>query len=265
MEVKGWFSRRWRWQRPFRQVLTRISDELADFRKTLPVHSRFGSVLLEDRPLPYLRTVVANHLYFAPPEFGLTVFCGEDSRGWMRDVLAAFENIHFETLPYALDCYEAINRFMLSRDFYDRIPYEKCLVFQHDTLLCRPMDESFFEFDYIGAPWKAPEPGDPSVGNGGLSWRNIQACSAVLPTGPTLDWEDVHLGRRLPLAGWKVAPVAVAQTFSVEQVYYPTPFGVHNCWSHLPHRKVRRILNAIEHSVPAPVVKSEPSGQRSAA
>jgi len=111
------------------------------------------------------------------------------------------------------------------KDLNSYIDSEFCLIFQDDGFILNPdfWDDTFYEYDYIGAPWPLyigwPQEGK-QVGNGGFSLRSKKflEVSSTLPT--TTENEDTYIlnqnREHLDAHGIKIAPVEVARKFSVE-------------------------------------------------
>ncbi|MBD3317835.1 MAG: hypothetical protein GF344_18785 [Chitinivibrionales bacterium] len=147
-----------------------------------------------------------------------------------------------------IDSLESYSRFMMYRlkDFVDT-PY--CLSIQRDGVIVHPKkwQDSFLNYDYIGAPWPLSEAFiDPfgnaqRVGNGGFSLRSKRFLN--VPTDAQIPFyssknelhEDVmqcveyrHIFERLGLA---FAPMEVARHFSHEmkipEIKGLKPFGFH--------------------------------------
>jgi hypothetical protein len=110
---------------------------------------------------------------------------------------------------------------------------EKILMFQMDSLLLRYGIDGFLKYDYIGAPWTKPKEGS-FIGNGGLSIRTKQKMIDIVKNNNTYlpEWEDIyfvkHLKDNLPT-------IDVAMRFSVEDIFYPKPIGLHNPIKIPPH------------------------------
>jgi hypothetical protein len=138
-----------------------------------------------------------------------------------------------------------------------------CLIIQADGFVINPdkWDDSWLEYDYIGAPWQYTENAyiDPfgkhqRVGNGGFSLRSKKLLD--VPKHEYIEWdvnqgdfykhmnannfaEDgnicVHNRHIYERCGCKFAPVEVASKFSheksIEETEGITPFGFHY---HLP-------------------------------
>lgn len=121
-----------------------------------------------------------------------------------------------------------------------------CLFVEWDSGVVNPImwQDSWGNYDYIGAPWCYPEnlqPGYPAttaancVGNGGFSLRSRALCqdvAALVPEGtPGIGLSDVYICRTrredLELVGHKFAPFEVAERFSCENKIYSGQFGFH--------------------------------------
>lgn len=122
----------------------------------------------------------------------------------------------------------------------DHVDTAHCLVVQWDGHVVNPQlwNDSFLEYDYIGASW--PQFGDGhDVGNGGFSLRSrrlLEACRspAFTPSHP----EDVAIGRLnrtwLEAQGLRFAPRNLADAFSAERASsLDKAFGFHGAW-HMP-------------------------------
>jgi hypothetical protein len=154
------------------------------------------------------------------------------------------------------------NEIHLRLETYSIIPTDTYLVFQADGLLCAPVTaqrlRDFSVYDYVGAPWRNdPAPGAPwrapgeaanaSIapstavgGNGGISLRNKRVLEDIVRSQEwTGENEDVWLSFRVPAAGGRLPPRALAMQFAVEQVFYRAPLAFHKSWYFLPAEQLR--------------------------
>ena len=121
------------------------------------------------------------------------------------------------------------NRFMLSK-FSNYIDTTHFLVVQYDGFAVNKdnWDDSFLEYDYIGAPW-IHKSGPVRVGNGGFSLRSIKLQKAIEKEGLGLlgnkkfggqedriicDYNKQLLEEKYNI---KFAPLGIAQKFSYEK------------------------------------------------
>lgn len=122
------------------------------------------------------------------------------------------------------------------------------LIIQMDGKILNPLawTNDFFNYDYIGAPWKNNNKSitnilrkknrncfnkDLYIGNGGFSLRSKRFCQFVKENTIDAYCEDVYasviLRDKLEKAGMKFAPYDIAKKFSVENDIYVGQFGAH--------------------------------------
>ena len=150
-------------------------------------------------------------------------------------ILSAFkENYQFKDKEVIIEEIEPMsqrgyNIFCLN-NLTDYIDTKYVLIFQNDGFIINPhlWEDSFLDYDYIGAPW--PDHLNSRIGNGGFSLRtkkliditkNIKYIDNIGLSGGTCSPED-HLICRyyyeyLKMFDIKFAPLDVAIRFSYEQ------------------------------------------------
>lgn len=133
------------------------------------------------------------------------------------------------------------NKLLTSKAFWEAIPFDRVLIFQHDSGLLRKGIEEFLEWDYVGAPWPWQEHG----GNGGLSLRNPKAMIAIIeafPYNPAVHGnEDVYFSNHMEQARFKLAPRNVCSKFSVESVFALGTIGYHAADKYLTQEEWQQI------------------------
>lgn len=125
------------------------------------------------------------------------------------------------------------NLLLTSIEFWkDFLSYDRVVIFQADSEIFKPGIEDFFEYDYIGAPWKDNDPDYyPYVGNGGLSIRNPKVMYTILLENT---WgrdmgEDLFLARALVQGNYgKLASYQAAKSFAVESIFSLGTVGAHD-------------------------------------
>ena len=155
--------------------------------------------------------------------------------------IAKFKNIlHFTTQTECESYYSElikIKRFSY-KDYQDFLIYKLndyiktdfAFLMQSDGFIINPnmFNPSFFEYDYIGAPWpknifkKIKVDGDV-VGNGGFSIRSkklLEQCKNI-PLGSYYYWHEdtlisLYYKKYFENAGCKFAPIELAKQFSIE-------------------------------------------------
>jgi hypothetical protein len=148
------------------------------------------------------------------------------------NALYKFKNSIFFDHPKTLSEY---NKFIV-HDLNSEIDDGHVLIIQYDGYIINKnaWSDSFFEYDYIGAPWLTqPWNKNKTVGNGGFSLRSkkfLECCSNLKYSDLQIP-EDEFLcrmnGDYLENLGIKFAPISVAYDFSVEDLPYKNQFGFH--------------------------------------
>lgn len=126
------------------------------------------------------------------------------------------------------------------RDLCDFVRSEFVLVIQWDGYVLHPdaWEDTFLDYDYIGARWEYDD--GKSVGNGGFSLRSrrlLRALGAAQVTVVGSENEDEVICRRLRPSlerehAVRFSPEAVADRFSIERVGENTrAFGFHGLFN----------------------------------
>jgi hypothetical protein len=135
------------------------------------------------------------------------------------------------------------NVLLTTKAFWEIFKADRVLIFQHDSRLLRTGIEQFYEFDYVGAPWKFQSTG----GNGGLSLRNPKTMSKILTF---YSWnynhhgnEDVFFSNHINLVGGNLGNHYICSEFSCETIFKLGTLGCHAIEKYLNHSEVEQILN----------------------
>lgn len=235
------------------QYLQRFADLGADaFQRVPNKHetNRF-CVIVEPRQHPNLIPVIKNFMHLLQHTgWGLIVYHGPDNESFVKDGLRPVlpdDRVHYVRMAQR-NLTTAEYGAMLGNPLFwqcllDGFKCEHALIFQCDTLLLKGGNaiEPFLKYDYVGAPWPGMNVGiDPfkrelhlTVGNGGLSLRNVRVMLAIARNHPypgdaTVP-EDVYFSYWLK---WHQAvywtPTAEeASAFAMEHVHDPDAAGLH--------------------------------------
>lgn len=202
---------------------------------------KYALVILETRDLVGLCPVIDNHLKFTPKDWDLVVFGSAQNEQTLEKNYP--KAIHYDVACTNLTA-DKYNQILTSKYFWEfLLPYDRVLIFQHDSKLLREGIEQFIKWDYIGAPW-----GHFNLigGNGGLSIRNPQKMLEVVMKykyhAPAHGNEDVYFCKHLPMVGAKIAPRDIAMQFSVETIFFPKPIGIHAADKHLKKEEYESII-----------------------
>ena len=202
------------------------------------------AIIVEPRKHLALGFVVRNVLENLPENWNVRIFHGTLNKSFVEELLAGellpsrsritLENLGVENLATQAE----YSRILASREFTEKIPTETFLVFQTDSMINpnhRDLLDKFLRYDYVGAPW----PWDHlKVGNGGFSLRKRSAMLKVINTTWTYRgaYEDQYFSIGSRLARPYKPTYEEAMEFSIEQVYSPRSFAIHNAWKYLPEK-----------------------------
>lgn len=209
---------------------------------SLPIDTKKGAVIVETRKIKDFGLIVKNHLHHLPKGWGLTVCHSYSNEEFVESELTDIIGVNW--LLIGNDELNAVryNNLLTSSHFWNLIPYEKCLVFQSDSLLLRHGLEKFEHYDYIGAPWlhrNMPRIG----GNGGFSLRakdkTLEVISKFHYNNAAHGNEDVFYS--LNMKG-NVADKNIGMQFSSETIYFPKPIGIHAIDKYLTKEQITTIL-----------------------
>ncbi|UJR13504.1 hypothetical protein I4U23_000518 [Adineta vaga] len=196
------------------------------------------AVIVDDRATQSLVTVVHNVLQHIPSDWKVQIII--PIQHWLfynqssLHPLILTNRIFLTSLEESrngLSSTEFINHVLTSASFWHQVQGEKVLFFQIDSILCSNSLYNltdFLEYDFIGAPWY-----NGGCCNGGLSIRNRHKILQMLESNYVQFRlysinEDGWFSKNLPYFNGYVAPISIAKHFSVETMYHPRPFGVHN-------------------------------------
>ena len=213
-------------------------------------------VIVEPREHPNLIPVIKNFMFLLQHTgWGLIVYHGPDNERFVKDGLRdaiSDECVHYvRMIPRNLTTGEysaMLGAPLFWQCLLDGFKCEHALIFQCDTLLLKGGDaiNAFLKYDYVGAPW--PDPGmrttidnrsrQFTVGNGGLSLRNVRVMLAIARNHPypkPSDNDGVCVPEDVYFAYWLKAHEEVywipsseeASAFAMEHVYNPCAAGLH--------------------------------------
>ena len=206
----------------------------------------YAAVLIETRLLPNLKEIIDNHLNYLPADWQLMVFGSDANEAKIKELYPSAVFLKLET---PINSANDVNGLMTSKQFWNSIPYDKVLIFQHDSMLLRHGIENYLDYDYVGATWCHI---NAKGGNGGLSLRTKQKMLDVIEKHPynqhTHGNEDLYFCNHLESIGGKIAPKNICTSFSVETTFNARPIGIHAVNKYLPYWDISLILNAAKNN-----------------
>lgn len=184
----------------------------------------FGLAIIETRPLTNIREIIENHIYFTG--WPVTFFHGLGNAAFVKKELKGL-NVKFRELRVTELSESGYNNLLTSTEFWEAIPYDKVLIFQHDSRLLRKGVEEFLQWDFVGAPWKWQQWGC----NGGCSLRQKETMLQIIKTNSYNQRvhgnEDVFFSNIMQTFKMNLAPREVCERFGVEAVYKLGTFSFH--------------------------------------
>jgi len=209
----------------------------------------YTAVIVEPRRHKALSFVLNSFLTNLSEKWKVIIFHGNLNKEYISDIiqkdLPQYKNrISLQHLPVNNLNTDEYSKLLVSESFYDKIPTETFLIFQTDTMINEKEKDKindFLKYDYVGAPWKETR----GVGNGGLSLRKkskmlekIRSCKYEGEAEDLFFASDACLPLNKP-------DFEKAKEFSVEEVYYDKPFGVHKAYDTLSKSESHRLEGKI--------------------
>jgi len=209
----------------------------------------YTAVIVEPRKHRALSFVLNSFLTNLSDKWNIIIFHGNINEQFVKNIIneemprfkkrITLENLGVDNLSIT-----QYNELLTSESFYKKIPTEIMLIFQTDTMINDKNKEKideFMKYDYVGAPWASSK----EIGNGGLSLRKkskiIKKLRECKYGGEN---EDLYFSDD-KCVKFKKPDYEKAKEFSVEQVYYDRPFGVHKPNGNLSNDDLNRLKQNI--------------------
>ena len=193
---------------------------------------KYAGVIVDTRNVNF-KSIIERHFEFLPGKFDCVVFHDQNS--------VNFDCIKHQ-IPRSINNLRDYNDLMTSEWFWDKLIYDKVLIFQNDSGLLRKGIEEFYKWDYVGAPWKFQDIG----GNGGLSWRSVKVMKKISKQKPyslIYGFEDVYFCNEMKEKGLNIAPREVCKKFSCETIFELGTLGYHAIRNYMSEEQCNDILN----------------------
>lgn len=227
--------------------LQNIKNKFSEYIPSIFTNTDYTAVIVEPRNHKDLEIICKNVMYYlnesdSDKKWGLKIYHGNKNKQLVEDFTQNWNNIQLENLE--IDDLSGIlyNDMLKTTKFWESIPTENVLIFQTDTILRRFGIDEFISYNYVGAPWIRFREGK-IVGNGGLSFRKKSRMLEITNqfSDKEITMEDIYFCKYLK--DEDIAPYDVAKTFSVEDIYYENPLGLHQ--PKVEPKKLKKILNEL--------------------
>ena len=224
-----------------------LNKRFSNYTPTIFKGTEYTAVIIEPRNHKDLEIICKNFMYYlnendSDVKWGLKIYHGNKNKEYVEDFTENWSNIQLENLE--IDDLSGIlyNDMLKTTKFWESIPTENVLIFQTDTILRRFGIDEFISYNYVGAPWIRYREGK-NVGNGGLSFRKKSRMIEITNqySDKEITMEDIYFCKYLK--DEDIAPYNVAKRFSVEDVYYENPLGLHQ--PKIEPYKLKKILNEL--------------------
>jgi len=208
--------------------------------------NKLALVIVEPRCHELLAGVLYNmaHIY-GGTDASLYLFHGNHNIEFINNIIGQWSGVHLVNLNVNNLALHQYNSLLTNITFWEHFDSEYVLIFQTDTLILKTIHPFYFQYDYIGAPWTKKWTGK-HVGNGGFSLRKLSTMKEICQTKINdSSNEDYFFSSRL--SSTKIAPLSIARTFAVEEIYYQCPYGLHKAYKYLTQIELVSLLLQIPH------------------
>jgi len=224
------------------------------------------ALLFESRIDDKIKIILYQLSRFLKSEWSVILYVTDAVYEFYKQVCDELSNgIQVHKLTYKLEHITDYNNILMDISFWKTLDhFEKVLIFQSDTMMYRYKIEQFYEYDYVGAPWRTELGLSNCVGNGGFSLRTISAmidCLSkkhmikiphyvqYLDNATRLNGnqpEDVFYSQAMVQFGYKVPTAYTAQSFSIETVRHnDRSIGSHQLDRFAPELSKKVLVNSI--------------------
>jgi hypothetical protein len=200
-----------------------------------------AAVVLEGTSRWFFPIVLSNFKYFLGDEWNFYIFHTQYNKdfvvpdGW--DCPTYVIDVPRITIPVYNEVYKSTN-------FWNTFTEDTVLSFEADSILCKPYEKKWEQYDMIGAPCGT------DTFNGGLCLRNRRKSLEAIKYFKYFakdEQEDVAFTNGMRLMEARLPNDYEAALFSVESHYYSLPFGVHGTdKSYLPTSAQEKIVEQIK-------------------
>lgn len=213
------------------EYLIKFTEKTKGYFPQVKKDAVYNSIIVENRVVINFEQILKNHIYFLNKnnkdvKWGLQIFHSEGNENYIKNIVKDWDNVVLTKMDIEDINKETHTELLKSIEFWELVKGEIILNFQIDSLLLRDNIEEFLHYDFIGAPWSKPKEGK-FVGNGGLSVRNKLKTIEYLKKYENEKgvWEDIFFVKHLD--DHQLPDILTAMKFSVEDIFYPHPVGIH--------------------------------------
>jgi hypothetical protein len=213
------------------EYIQKYGNKLRQYVPKIYENTDYTAVIVEPREHKDLETVIKTVMYFlnesdSKIKWGLTIIHGESNKKFVKKIVDKWNGVELQNLWVNNLTPIQYNRMLIGSQFWKQLKSENILLFQTDSTLVKFGIDQFISYIYIGAPWIKFREGK-IVGNGGLSFRKKSKMIEISETYVNNDitMEDIYFCKYLKEED--LPDIGIAKQFSVEDVEYDDPLGLH--------------------------------------
>jgi hypothetical protein len=210
-----------------------------------PIPNKYTAIIVEPRKhelLPYVLYNMA-HIY-GGQDVSLYIFHGTENEEYVKDIIRGWKNVQLVNMNVENLTIDEYNKLLISKSFYENFISKFVLIFQTDSIIRRKIDSDFFEYDYVGAPWK--DNCQVCVGNGGFSLRKVETMKLICEKYKNVYGnEDLYFSHEVHKNGFSLPDVETASRFSSELTLHPDPCGFHAINKFHKREEVEKLLQTV--------------------
>lgn len=225
---------------------TVISDQSSDKQ----------AVFLETRRGRFSEFSIRNVMHFLGPDWGLQLCVPERHETWFRKLLGSWGDLIVHPIPTPQNNTDSsfLNRRMRRTEFWSGLHGENLFFFDANSLIRKPISQRYMDFCYTGSPWSAKRLSPwCRIGDGKLSMRRKSSMLDVISRCNTnshlIDSEDVFFSIAMHLEPdrYSLPDLDTATEFSVQQIYHPDPYCLHQPWKYMDRKSLDILLANIQY------------------
>ena len=213
------------------EYIQKYGTKLKRYVPKIYENTDYQAVIVEPREHKDLETVIKTVMYFlnesdSKIKWGLSIIHGESNKKFVKKIVDKWEGVELQNLWVNNLTPIQYNQMLMGSQFWKQLKTENILLFQTDSTLLKFGIDQFISYIYIGAPWIRFREGK-IVGNGGLSFRKKSKMIEISETyaNDEITMEDIYFCKYLK--DEDLPDIGIAKQFSVEDVEYDDPLGVH--------------------------------------
>lgn len=225
----------------YNKIISNLKNPYNDFEIEFNESGKIVICLIEYRMLDRIHYVLNALLnVYSPEEIGLTIVCGSSNYEYIYEIVKYWKNVNIINTKH-----ENLNRGTYSAllkmpTFWEKFKnWSHILIYQTDALIMRKIDDFYFDYDYIGAPWKNHDKKWAKYygGNGGFSLRNVNKMIECCEPFRNIKHKDIcqrnedgyfcNINMKYP------QDKNSHESFAVETIFAINPIGCHQVYRYL--------------------------------